>query len=323
VLIISSIAASAQNGAKDAPVSASCLELEQTAMTQAASGHLTEAEVSLSRAAVSGDERAQGSCLGHVLSNMARIMSLSGRMTEAERLAEQSVRILEKFYPPDDLALLRPLQVLAAVRLESGKTGRAREAVNRIQSIRIKCPEDSAIVYATVGALLQIEGRQSEAEAEYHDAFREMEAAGHSDSADAASILYGLGSVYVNEQRLGEAGRALDRALAIYNRAKDTVPMDRIKFLNLRAVLHARLGEWRQSEQDLWDALSLLDRQPYVDPIFLRPLLRDYLYVLLRNHHRREARSIEARIAALPRNRTTAAVVDLTGLPVDKKAANK
>jgi tetratricopeptide (TPR) repeat protein len=323
LLTISSAAAIAQNGTDDEPVRAACLELNQAAMTQAVNGHLAEAEASLLAARISGDERSQGACLGQIFSNLAGVISVSGRNAEAERLAEQSARILEKFYSPDDWVLLRPLQILAAVQLELGKTRRAREAVNRIQSIRIKRPEDRAIVHTTIGALLQIEGRQSEAEAEYHDAFRAVEEAGRGDSADAASILYGLGSLYLKEQRLSEARRELDRALAIYDRAKDAVPLDRIKFLDLRGVLHARLGEWQQSELDFCDGLSMLDRQPYADPALLRSLLTNYSYALRRNHHRREARSIEARNAALPTNRKSAAVVDLTELLVEKNAAKR
>jgi hypothetical protein len=41
--------------------------------------------------------------------------------------------------------------------------------------------------------------------------------------------------------------------------------------------------------------------------------------VLRRNHHRREARSIEARTAALPATNTTAAVVDIKDLLVEAK----
>jgi hypothetical protein len=51
--------------------------------------------------------------------------------------------------------------------------------------------------------------------------------------------------------------------------------------------------------------------------------LGNYSYILRRNHHRREARSIEARTSALPANRTTPAVVDLTDLLVEAKPAKK
>jgi tetratricopeptide (TPR) repeat protein len=323
LLTIFDVTAIAQNGANEGPADASCLQLNAAVMTQTASGHVAEAEALLSTATAPGDERGQAACTGHVLGNMARTMAVFGNIAEAERLAERSVRILERLYPPDDWTLLRPLQILAAVRLESGETARAREAIRRIQSIRIKRPEDSAVVHATVGALLQIEGRRSEAEAEYHDAFRAWEEAGRGDSADAAALLQCLVALYLEEERLDEARQALDRSLAIFNRAKDVLPVDRIKFLDLRSVLHGRLGEWQQAEQDLRDALSMADREPFVDPPLLRWMLVNYSYVLRRNHHRREARSIEARRAALPADRGTADVVDLTDLLAEKKPAKK
>jgi tetratricopeptide (TPR) repeat protein len=189
-----------------------------------------------------------------------------------------------------------------------------------MQSIRIRGPEDSALIHGTVGALLQVEGRRSEPEAEYSEAFHALEEAGRSDSADAAAILSCLGSLYLVEQRLDEARRTLDRALLTYNRAKDAEPVDRIKLLDLRGVLHARTGEWQQAEEDLRDALSIADGQLWVDASLLRSVLSNYSSVLRRNHHRREARLIEGRAAGLPANRTAAAVVDWTALLVGKKA---
>jgi tetratricopeptide (TPR) repeat protein len=292
-------------------------------MAQAANGHLAEAEALLPRATASGDERGQDACAGIVLGRIAGITAVLGRLAEAERLAEQSVRVLEKFYPQNDWVFLRPLQILVSVRLESGNTARAREALRRIRSISIERPEDSAIVHGTVGAMLHLEGRRSEAEAEYQDALRAYEEAGRSESADAAAILHCLSALYLKSQRLDEARQALDRALVIHDRAKDSLPIDRIRFLHLRSVLHARLGEWLQSEQDLRDALSIADRQPYIQADLLRLMLGNYSYVLRRNHHRREARSIEARKATLPPNRTIAAVVDSTELLLERKAAKK
>ncbi len=97
--------------------------------------------------------------------------------------------------------------------------------------------------------------------------------------------------------------------------------MDRIKLLNVRGVLHARQGDWREAEQDLHDALSMSDREPWIDQVALRSLLTNYALVLRKNHHRREARSIEARATAIQTDRTTAAIVDLTDLLPKAKPA--
>jgi tetratricopeptide (TPR) repeat protein len=320
LLTISSVCAVARNETNDAPVAA-CAKLNQTFVTQMANGQFSEGETALSAALASRADHADDACTALILNNMAGLLSVLGRVAEAERLAERSVAILEKI--PNDSVLLRSLQILAAIRFEEGKIARAREALKRMQSIRIQRLEDSALVHGTAAAFLQDEGRRPEAEAEYIADIRAWGEAGRGETADTGDILNSLVALYIKEQRLDEARRTLDRALAIFSRARDAVPMDRIKLLNLRGALHARLGQWQQSEQDLGDALSIVDRQPSVDRALVRSLLGNYSYVLRRNHHRREARSIEARTAALPANRTPAAVVDLTDLLVEAKAAKK
>jgi tetratricopeptide (TPR) repeat protein len=310
--------AMAQNGGGDSPTSASCIQLKDATITQTVRGHFAEAETLVSAATVSG------ACTGQVLGSMASTMAVLGNIAEARRLAEQSIRILEKFYPQDDVVFLRPLQTLVSLRLEWGEFARAREALRRLETIGVRRPADSAIIHATKGGLLHAEGQRSEAAAEYRAALLELDEAGRSESEDAATILHSLATVYLGEQRLEEARQVLDRALAIHNRAKDSVPRDRMIFLDLRAILHARLGEWQQAERDLRDALSAReDRQPVVDRALYRYTLANYAIVLRKNHHRREAQSIEARLAALPVDHTTADVVDFSDLLVKGKGAKK
>jgi hypothetical protein len=99
--------------------------------------------------------------------------------------------------------------------------------------------------------------------------------------------------------------------------------MDRIKTLHVRGVLLARQGAWRESEQELSEALAMADREPWVDSVALRSLLIAYAYVLRRNHHAREARSIEARAAGIREDPARSAVVDVTQLLAKPKAAKK
>lgn len=254
---------------------------------------------------------------------MAAFLSASGRIADAERLAERSVVILEKVYDSNDVVLLRPLQILAATRFEEGKTAKAREAFKRIQSIRIHRPEDSALVHGTAAVFLEAEGRWPESEAEYLAALQAWEEAGRGETADAGAILNALGSLYIHEQRLAEARQALDRALDIFSRAKDVVPMDRIKLLYVRGVLCARQGDWSRAEQYFREALSSSDPQPWIDPLALRSLMTSYAIVLRKNHHRQEARSIEARAAAVQADHTTAAIIDFTELLPKAKPTKK
>ena len=183
--------------------------------------------------------------------------------------------------------------------------------------------EDRALVQGIAAALLDAEGRRAEAETEYLAALRAWGEAGWGETGDAGAILNNLGSLYIHEQRLDEAQRALDRALAIFSRAEDAAPMDRIKLLNVRGVLRTRQGDWIGAEQDLHGALLMVDREPWVNPVALRSLLDNYSRVLRRNHHTREARSIEARAAKIQMDRTTASIVDITDLLPTVKPSKK
>ena len=112
----------------------------------------------------------------------------------------------------------------------------------------------------------------------------------------------------------------LDRALAIFAHSKDTVPLDRATILSVQAALHARLGELREAERELADALSILSREPHVDSIVLATVLTNYAQVLRKTHHRREARSVEARASLLRRDQASNVVVDVTDLLPEQKS---
>jgi uncharacterized protein HemY len=92
------------------------------------------------------------------------------------------------------------------------------------------------------------------------------------------------------------------------------VPTDRIKLLHARAILYARQGEWRDAEEDLRSAISTASQITQLDPVTLQAVLADYAHVLRKNHRAREARSVEARAAALPTRAITDTVVDLSEL---------
>jgi len=303
------------------PVTTECIALNRTALAQVANGQIAAAEAALATSLASGADRTQRACGGLVLNNMAAVAAVHGWPAEAERLAERSARTLEESFPPNDPVLLRPLQILAAARVEQGKPAKARDAYKRMQAIQIRRPEDAALVRGIAGPLLQMEGRLAEAEAEYVAVLQSWSDAGRGETADAGATLNSLGSLYIEENRLDEARGALDRALVVFSHAIDAVPMDRIKLFHLRGVLHARQGKWREAEQDFCDALALADREPKFDSSPLRSLLSAYAIVLRKNHRGKDARSVEARLAALGRD-PTVDVVDVTNLvPKPKRPA--
>ena len=304
----------AQDVTRHAVPSAACIEFNQTAMNQIAVGRLKDAESTLSAALADRASGSEQSCAWLTLHNLAVVMALSGRLAEAEVLEKRSLKILEKGYPPDDPVLLRPLQMLSQIQFEQRKIAKARETFQRLQSIPTERPADRAMVHGLAAALLYAEGRYHEAEAEYLKALGAWEESGRGETTDVAAVLDGLATLYVADGRYREAGRTLDRALAIVTSAKDTVPMDRIKLFSTRAELHVRQGEWREAEADLASAISTADRDTRLDPAVLKSLLADYAHVLRKNHRGREARTIEARAAALQTHELTNGVVDISEL---------
>ena len=99
--------------------------------------------------------------------------------------------------------------------------------------------------------------------------------------------------------------------------------MDRIKLLTSRAELHVRQGEWREAEADLGSAISTADRDTRLDPAVLKSLLANYAHVLRKNHRGREARTIEARAAALQTHGLTNGVVDISELLAKPKVSRR
>lgn len=300
-------------------LSSACSKLSNEAPTAVAEGRSGDVENLLSAVLVNGDRR-DAVCAGPLMNNIAALLFASGRVAEAEVMATRSVHSFEKSFPPDDLVLLRPLQILAATQFEQGKTARAREAFQRMQAIRITQPEDRALVNAMAASLLEAEGRWPEAESLYSAAIQALKDAGRGDTADTGALLNSIGGLYIKERRMAEARQALDDALATFERARDAAPWDRMKLLHTRAALCSRQGEWREAEQDLANAVSIADRYPRVEPADLRRLLIDYAAVLRKNHQRGgRLRSIERRIAAFghPEDR---GVVDVSELLAKPKA---
>jgi tetratricopeptide (TPR) repeat protein len=296
--------------------------LNDAVLVQAANGQIERVESAISRALATGATHVDPSCTAVVLSNVAVLAASMGRLIEAERWAGRSISILEKSYPPDHPAFFHSLQVLVSVWFEQGKTTRAKEMFKRLQSIRIERAEDVAVIHEIAAEFLEAEGKYREAESEYFAAIDAWKQTGRSDSVHAGSLLNSLGSLYIKANRLEDARRTLYRALDTFSGDPNALPMERIKVHSLLGFLHSLKKEWPEAVQESATGLSIADREPWLHPSLLRLQLSYYAEVLRKSHHRHEARSIEARMAALPRDRTTEFVVDVMEL-LEAKPAKK
>jgi tetratricopeptide (TPR) repeat protein len=290
-------------------------------MADVEGGLLVEADAKLATALAKVDRGSAPGCTGLILHNQATIASISGRFEEGERLALRAIVDLEKVYPPDHLALLRPLLILTSTRLEQGNKSGSRIALGRVKGIRADQPHERAMVHAMSGSLLQAVGERREAEAEFLAALDAWSEIGRGETADAGAAFTALGTLYIQERRFEEARRSVDRASAILSQARDTAPIDRSKLLCARGMLHAGLGEWPSAEEDFRDGLSIADGQPAVGADYILTLLNGFAEALKKNHHGREARKIEARSAILLRASPPKAidVSDLVASPKPKR----
>jgi hypothetical protein len=127
-------------------------------------------------------------------------------------------------------------------------------------------------------------------------------------------LLSGLGTLYILQARYPDASKTLDRALAIVTSARNAVPLDQIAVLNVRATLHAQQEDWRAAAEDLRSAVSLADHDTQLNPADLKLLLVNFGHVLHKAHQGKEARSIEARAAALHAPQMANALVDTSEL---------
>lgn len=300
---------------------ARCKQINAFVKAQVANGKLESAEAAVNAALASASVPPHGVCAAVLLNNLAVIMLDSGRLAEAVRYAERSLNELEKIYRPSNLVLLRPLYTLCAARLEERMLGPARQVFRRIQAIPVVRPEDRALVSSLAATIFAAEHKDSEAEAAYLDALAAMQEANSLNTANAAVMMEGLGNLYMRQRRFKEAQRELDRASTTLHEARDTLPGDAILILNFQALLHEELGEWHDADADLVQAMSIAREHPQLDPSMLKSLLANYAFMLRHMHRRREARRVEANIAAIKNRRS--AVVDLAEFVQAAEVQNK
>ena len=283
-----------------------CMEINELAIA-AAGNRLEEAETAISAAVSQG----KYACAGVALGNLAVLLSIRGRIRDSEAFAARSVDLLRNHVDPDDPRLFRSLHVLAIARLEQGKFRKAEQAFEQMLQLRAERSEQRVQVHLTGGALRQRQGKWKEAESEYLLAHEDWKQSGQTADADLAAVLSYLGALYITEKRFQEASQVLDRALAIIAVAENAFPLDRIKLLNLRAAAHAKQGEWLEAQEKLRLSIALSDSAGVSEPVLLRSVLSNYAIALRKNHHRKEARSIERRASALPPDPPKGAVIDI------------
>ena len=230
---------------------------------------------------------------------------------------------MDTFFAPDDAARLRPLHLLWSVQLQQEKRGSARQTFRILQSLRLHSTQDQGYLSSAAAAQLEVEGHPQEAEAQYSRAVAAWSESGRGETTDVATLLVALGKLQTSQGRYLEAGKSLNRALAIVQSASDAVAMDFVNVLVNRATLYARQGKWQAAAEDQGSAMSMADRDARLDPSQRKVMLANFAHILRRAHRAPEARSMEARARAIHTPESANAVVDLSELVYSVNARGK
>ncbi|HEY6990611.1 MAG TPA: tetratricopeptide repeat protein [Bryobacteraceae bacterium] len=168
-------------------------------MKEITQGQIDDAKRSLSEALTGDISRLEPVCAGLLSNNVADGLQKSGRLDEVRTLAEQAINYYQQSLPADDPIYLGPLEKLATADLEQGMTGRARDAMRRMQMIHTTDPQGRVLLLYVNGCLLKREGRSREAESQLTGALSALADAGKQNSADGATIRGELANLYVQE----------------------------------------------------------------------------------------------------------------------------
>ena len=302
---------------------AACLALNQTVTDLVAKGRLADAEAVLSGVLPGPKEGTpEPYCLWLIHYHRATVIGLSGRISEAEALAERSLKIMDGLCSPGDPARLGPLHLLWSAQQQQEKMGRARQTFRKMQLLRLEAPRDQAAFHGAAASQLHAEGKLKEAETQYLkaiDAWREL----GSGETTIAALLVDLGKLQMSQGRYPEAGTALDRALTIVQSVKEAVPMDLINVVRTRGVLFARQGKWQAAAEDYGPAMAMVDRDTRLDPGQRKLMMDTFAYILRKAHRTKEARSIEALALAMQAPASTTGIVDVSELANSAKTRKK
>lgn len=295
-------------------LSTECVEVNTKVGASFQSGDLAGADATLSEFLTGGKAGRDVLCAGLALHNLAVVVSSDGRFAKAEALEERALQILSAGHEPNDPALLRLLLTLWSVRFQQGKSHRAREAFQALRSIPVAKSEDRAIVSGAAAEQLLVDGQYADAEREFHNALREWDNAGRGRTAYTASLLTGLGSLYVAQGRYREAETVLQRDFEILSSSAESLPIDRIDLFAVRGSLRIRQKSWREAEEDLSTAIATADRETGLDRALVKPILVKHAFVLRKMHRNRQARSVEDRARSIETPAAAAGVVDISQL---------
>jgi tetratricopeptide (TPR) repeat protein len=275
-----------------------CLADIEAATAHSAAGRSSESEHELARIIAQLPER-DGLCLGIASGDMAALLQRRGDIAGAGKYAHQAVAALETAGPDYQMALARPLQVLAETYLGEQRFAKAKEVLARLETLPAPSRRDRAAQAGMRASIDVYEGRWDDAEGRFGAAIKLWEEIGEGDNISIVPELGNLALLYLNRQRFADAAPLLERARRILDASKEATSEQRLTVMTNLGVLYANKRDWRAAGEFLRRALEIADAAAAVDVTARRRLYGTYALVLRRSGQKREAKQFQAKAEAL------------------------
>jgi tetratricopeptide (TPR) repeat protein len=289
-----------------------CLAAIQTALAHSSGGRSSESERELVGIITEASGK-NGLCLGIASADLAVLLQRRGDVKGAERYALESVAALEMGGPEYEMALTRPLQVLAEAYLAEQRFAKAKEVMTRLEHLPESSRRDRAVRAGSRALIEANEGRWQDAEQHYRAAISEWEEAGEGDAMSIVPELTNLALLYLNQRRFAEATPLLERTRNIADRTKEVSDEQRLTVVTNLGVLYAKQGHWPAAAELLRGALEIAEAGMGIGADAKRKLYETYALVLRRTGQKREAKALQARADALLPPDTSSMTVEVGG----------
>jgi tetratricopeptide (TPR) repeat protein len=250
-------------------------------------------------------------CFGIASADLAVLLQRRGDVKGAERYALQSVAALDAGGAEYEIALARPLQVLAEAYLADQRYAKAKDVMARLEYLPESSPRDRAVRAGSRALIEANDGRSPDAERHYRAAIGEWEAAGEGDRMSVVPELTNLALMYLAQRRLADATPLFERAWRIADASKEATDEQRVTLMTNLGVLYAKQGRGPAAAELMLRAVKIAEEGTGIRPIARRRLYETYALVLRRSGQKREAKALQARADALLPPDTSTMTVDV------------
>jgi tetratricopeptide (TPR) repeat protein len=262
-------------------------------------GNLAGAQAEWSSALAAARAAGDSAAVALVLDRMGSFDNDLGRFVEAASHFEESLGIWRSRLGRDHIALIRVINRLAALYLETGQPGKAErlELAQWRERLEAADPasDDLVPLLGYMGTLDSMRGRFPEALGRFREALHLIERRGRLGSAEHAATLNNLGLACLRARQYDPAIRHLYASVALWEKLRGVNSLNAgLTACNL-AQAYLGAGRTDQAESEMRRALGILE--PVLGPDSLRTaaVLRAYGELLRKLHRKAEAKEIAAR----------------------------